>query len=138
MFLLDTNVISELRKVSANRADIKVKNWGERTPGEQTFISAITVFELERGVLQVERRDLAQGSVLRQWLNEYVLVNYAGRIIPLDARIAQRCASLHVPNPQPDYDAMIAATALENNLVLVTRNTKDFQSTGVKLLNPWL
>ncbi|EDX83583.1 hypothetical protein S7335_763 [Synechococcus sp. PCC 7335] len=138
MFLLDTNVVSELRKVGAGRANPQVTRWAIATPGEQTFLSAITIFELERGVLQIERRDYEQGKALRQWLNDGVLANYANRIIPFDTKIAQRCASLHVPDPQSDYDAMIAATALENSLIVVTRNTKDFEKTGVKLLNPWL
>ena len=137
MFLLDTNVVSELRKVGSNRANIQVEKWARSTPGKQTFISVITVFELERGVLLIERRDQMQGSILRQWLNGHVLINYAERIIPVSIGIAQRCASLHVPDPMPDYDAMIAGTALEHGLTLVTQNTKDFERTGVKLLNPW-
>lgn len=138
MFLLDTNVVSELRKVASKRADKQVAAWASATPGDQTFLSVITVFEIERGVLLMERRDSAQGKVLRGWLNNHVLVNYAGRIIPLDVDIAQRCAALHVPDPQPDYDAMIAATALEHGLTVVTRNTEDFEEMGVKLLNPWV
>ena len=138
MFLLDTNVVSELRKVASNRADMQVTAWASATPGERTFLSAITIFELERGVLLMERRDPAQGKVLRHWLDNHILVNYAGRIIPFDAGIARRCASLHVPDPKSDYDAMIAATALEHSLIVVTRNTEDFKETGVTLLNPWL
>ena len=138
MFLLDTNVVSELRKVGSNQADTEVEKWARATAGEQTFLSAITVFELERGALLMERRDPKQGSVLRQWLHNHVLVNYAGRIIPLDVAIAQRCASLHLPNSKSDYDVMIAATALEHNLTVVTRNTEDFEQMGVKLFHPWL
>lgn len=97
----------------------------------------ITIFEIERGVLRMERRDSQQGQVLRTWLNNYVLTHYSDRIIPISTRIAQRCASLHVPDPMPDYDALIAATALEHGLIVVTRNVGDFERTGVKLFNPW-
>lgn len=138
MFLLDTNVVSELRKVGSNKINQAVEAWAQVTPGTQTFISTITVFELERGVLLMERRDQQQGRILRQWLNDSVLTHYKDRIIPISTSIAQRCAALHVPNPMPDYDAMIAATALEHGLTVVTQNTKDFERTGVKLLNPWL
>ena len=138
MFLLDTNVVSELRKVGSNRVDSQVEKWAKSTPGEQTFISVITVFELERSVLLKEQRDQLQGSILRKWLNDHVLINYAERIIPVSIGIAQRCALLHAPDPMPAYDAMIAATALEHGLTLVTRNTGDFDRMGVKLLNPWI
>ncbi|MEM8505814.1 MAG: type II toxin-antitoxin system VapC family toxin [Cyanobacteria bacterium P01_D01_bin.1] len=137
MLLLDTNVVSELRKISSNRANTQVAAWALRTPGEQTFISVVTIFELERGVLLVERRDPSQGRVLRRWLDNQILAGYHRRIIPFGIRTAQRCASLHVPNPKPEYDAMIAATALEHNLTIVTRNVKDFEEMGITLLNPW-
>ena len=137
MFLLDTNVVSELRKIGSNRINTQVEKWARTTPGEQTYISVITVFEIERGVLLAERRDKVQGDVLRTWLAENVLTKYAERIIPISVDIAQRCALLHVPDPMPDYDALIAATALEHGLIVVTRNISDFERTGVKLLNPW-
>ncbi|MEM7064124.1 MAG: type II toxin-antitoxin system VapC family toxin [Cyanobacteria bacterium P01_B01_bin.77] len=137
MFLLDTNVVSELRKVGSARVNSQVEQWAKVTPGGQTFISVVTVFELERGVLLMERRDQAQGKILRQWLNDHVLAGYAERIIPISVSIAKRCALLHVPDPMPDYDALIAATALEHGLTVVTRNAGDFKKTGVKLLNPF-
>lgn len=137
MFLLDTNVVSELRKVEASSVNHKVKQWAKETPGEQTYISVVTVFELERGVLLTERRDALQGKVLRQWFTERVLTTFEERIIPISLGIARRCAQLHVPDPKSDYDALIAATALEHGLTVVTRNTSDFLTTGVKLLNPW-
>lgn len=138
MFLLDTNVVSELRKIGFGRADPQLEKWATSTPGTQTFISVITVFEIERGILLIERRDRQQGQVLRRWLNNYVLTHYSDRILPISTRIAQRCASLHSPDPMPDYDAFIVATALEHGLTVVTRNASDFERTGVKLLNPWI
>ena len=137
MFLLDTNVVSELRKAGSSKIDSQVEKWATSAPASQTFISVITIFELERGVLRMERRDSQQGEILRTWLNDYVLVYYSDRTIPISTRIAQRCAALHVPNPMPDYDALIAATALEHALAIVTRNVGDFERTGVKLINPW-
>lgn len=137
MFLLDTNVVSELRKIGSQRANPQVEKWAKSTSAAQTFISIVTVFELERGVLLIERRDRTQGEVLRQWLNEHVLGSYAERIIPITVDIVKRCALLHVPDPMSDYDAMIAATALEHGLTVVTRNTVDFERTGVRLFNPF-
>lgn len=137
MFLLDTNVVSELRKTGSSKVDRQVEKWAISTPATQTFISVITIFEIERGVLRMERRDRRQGQILRTWLNDYVLTHYSDRIIPIGTRIAQRCASLHVPDPMPDYDALITATALEHGLIVVTRNVRDFERTGVKLLDPW-
>lgn len=137
MFLLDTNVVSELRKFGTCKINHYVEKWAKATSGEQTYLSVVTIFELERGVLRAERRDAAQGQVLRQWLNSQVLQEYTKRIIPISLPIAQRCAQLHVPNPMPDYDAWIAATALEYGFTVITRNVDDFKSTGVNLINPW-
>lgn len=137
MFLLDTNVVSELRKIGTTRANINVEKWARATPGEQTYLSVISIFELERGVLLAERHDNAQGKILRQWLDHHVLAKYSDRVIPITAAIAQRCASLHVPDPMSDYDAMIVATAIIHSLTIVTRNIGDFERTGVRLLNPW-
>ena len=138
MFLLDTNAVSELRKVGSGKVNDQVEKWAKSTPGTQTFISTITIFEIERGVLLMERRDEQQGRILRKWLNDYVLTHYSDHIIPISTAIAQRCAFLHVPDPMPDYDALIAATALVHDLVVVTRNIGDFERTGAKLFNPWV
>jgi hypothetical protein len=99
--------------------------------------SAIVVQELEIGVLQLERRDLAQGAILRNWLDEYVLPTFVDRVLPIDTAVARRSARLHVPDPQPYRDGLIAATALVHGLTVVTRNVVDFETTGVPLLNPW-
>jgi predicted nucleic acid-binding protein len=101
------------------------------------FLSAITIMELELGTLKLERRDPIQGVVLRSWLTEYVLPGFAGRILPVDTEIAQRCAALHVPTRISDLDALIAATALVNGMTVVTRNIDHFAPTGVATLNPW-
>ena len=134
MYLLDTNVISELRKP---RADKRVKDWASRMAPSTLFLSAISVLELETGVLRVARRDARQGAVLRRWLDEQVLPAFADRILPVDTAVVLRCARLHVPNRMADGDALIAAIALVHGLVVVTRNTADFEPAQVDLLNPW-
>lgn len=135
MFLLDTNVISELRV--PKRANLNVLAWASAQPVGAQFISAITVLELELGVQQKERRDKAQGGILRAWLEGQVLPQFAGRVLAFDQVVAIRCASLHVPDPRAERDAIIAATALAHGMTVVTRNTDDFKATGVPLLNPW-
>jgi hypothetical protein len=137
MYLLDTNVVSELRKAKAGKAHEKVAAWAARTPAASLFLSVITVQELEIGVLLAERRDPPQGAILRTWLEDHVLPAFADRILPVDTVIARRSAGLHVPDPRPVRDALIAATALVHGLTLVTRNVADLEPTGAKILNPW-
>lgn len=136
MFLLDTNVVSELRR--PERANANVRAWASGTPAEIYAISVVTVLELERGVLLVERRDAMQAAVLRRWLEREILTPLADRILSIDTAIALRCANLHVPDPRPERDALIAATALTLGLTVVTRNVGDFEPMGVTLINPWL
>ena len=133
MFLLDTNVVSELRR--AERAAPAVLAWARTTQASELFISSIRV--LERGVMQLERRDPRQGAVLRAWLDTQVMPAFDGRVLAVDAPVARRCAALHVPDPRPERDGLIGATAMEHGFTLVTRNVGDFQIPGIKLLNPW-
>ncbi|MEI8094235.1 MAG: type II toxin-antitoxin system VapC family toxin [Spirochaetales bacterium] len=137
MYLLDTNVVSELRKAKTGRADLRVVRWAASVDAILMYVSAITVQELEIGVLLAEREDKLQGEVLRTWLQTQVLPAFRQRILPVDVTVAQRSASLHVPDPKPFRDGLIAATALVHGMTLVTRNTTDFEGCGVPLLNPW-
>ncbi len=137
MFVLDTNVVSELRKIRLGKADPHVTEWADGVDAGSLHISAITVLELEIGILQLERKDPWPGSVLRKWLDTLVLPEFNGRIFPVDAAVAQRCARLHVPDPHAERDALIAATALVHGMTVVTRNLANFEATGVSLLNPW-
>lgn len=137
MYLLDTNVISELRKARAGKADHHVAAWAAPLPLAQLFISVVTVHELEIGVLLVERRDPRQGRLLRRWLDDRVVAGFGTRILPVDIAVVRRSARLHVPDPRPVRDALIAATALVHGMTVVTRNVADFAPTGVPLVNPW-
>lgn len=137
MYLLDTNVLSELRKVQSGKADPQVAAWARSVDAADLFISAITVMELELGVLSIERKDAAQGALLRAWLEQRVLPEFATRTLPIDTAVAQRCARLHVPDRRAERDALIAATALVHGMRVATRNLADFAPTGVPLVNPW-
>jgi toxin FitB len=137
MFVLDTNVISELRKAGDGKADANVTAWLSGADAASFYISAVTLMELELGILRVERRDSAQGERLRTWMRTHVLPEFSARTLPIDAAVALRCARLYVPDPRPERDAYIAATALVHGMTVVTRNLADFEPTGVWLLNPW-
>lgn len=137
MFLLDTNVLSELRKAGDGKADANVLAWLSNVNPVTVYLSAITIMEIELGVLRIERRDPVQGARLRTWMDHHILPEFADRIVPIDKAVAQRCALLHVPDPRPERDAFIAATALAHGMTVVTRNIADFAPTGVPLLNPW-
>ena|SRR2546421_9552478 len=135
MYLLDTNVVSELR--STTKAHPSVRAWAHSLPAASLYLSAISILELEIGVLLMERRDPKQGGILRAWMDGHVLPTFADRILAIDTAVAQRGAALHVPNPRSDHDALIAATALVHDMTLVTRNVGHFQHIGVAVVNPW-
>ena len=137
MYVLDTNVVSELRKIKVGKADANVVAWTESVDAADLFVSAITIMELELGVLAIERKDATQGALLRTWMEQHVLPEFSGRTLPVDTAVALRCARLHVPDKRGERDALIAATALVHGMTVVTRNVADFQSTGVSILNPW-
>lgn len=138
MFLLDTNVISELRKASTNKAEKNVVEWATQQSVGSMFISAISILEIEMGILQKERKDPAQAAILRTWLNSHVLKAFSDRILPLDTSVAIQCAKLHVPNPKSERDAMIGATAKVHGMTLITRNIKDFRHMDLNIFNPWI
>lgn len=138
MFILDTNVISELRKAKAGKANRGVTDWASDVPAALMFMSVISLHELEHGVLLAERRDPAQGKVLRQWLDESVAVAFADRLLPVDERVAREAAALHVPDPAPFRDALIAATAKVHGMSVITRNVNDFDRFAeLSVTNPW-
>jgi predicted nucleic acid-binding protein len=135
MFLLDTNVISELRR--PEKTAPRVRAWADKWKDRDFFLSAVTLLELQIGALRIERRDIRQGLLLRAWIAERIQPMFEGRILPIDAEVALRAAPLHVPDRRNDRDAYIAATALVHDMTVVTRNTVDFAGTGASLLNPW-
>lgn len=137
MYLLDTHVISELHRAIRGKGDARVTAWLAHTGLPTCYISAITLMELEIGILRLERRDMVQAMPLRAWLETRVVPEFSERVLAVDETVARRCAALHIPDPRPERDALIAATALTHGMTMVTRNTADFEATGVALLNPW-
>jgi hypothetical protein len=138
MFLLDTNVVSELRKAKAGKANPGVTNWADGVPIALMFLSVISLHELEHGVLLAERNDPSDGRVLRKWLDGSVLSAFSARILDVDPPVALQAAGLHVPDPAPFRDAFIGATAIVHGMAVVTRNAGDFERfAGLELVNPW-
>ena len=137
MYILDTNVVSEIRKIRLGKADKFVSQWSDSVNTAELYLSVITLQELEIGVLLAEYRDPTKGALLRTWLNKQVIPAFSGRILPVDTAVAIRSAKLHVPNPRPVRDGLIAATALVHGMTVVTRNISDFAPCGVALINPW-
>jgi predicted nucleic acid-binding protein len=137
VFLLDTNVISELRKAGDGKADAQVTAWLSSVDAATLYVSVVTLMEIEVGVLRIERRDPAQGARLRAWMDHRIRPEFADRTLAVDAAVALRCATLHVPDPRRERDAFIAATALVHGMTVVTRDVGDFRATGVTVLDPW-
>ena len=138
MFVLDTNVVSALRKVRSGKAHSGVAAWAERVSSAELFISAITIHELEHGVLLIERSDPVQGAVLRAWLDKSVTATFKSRVLPVDEAVARCAAALHVPDPAPLRDALTGATALIHGMTVVTRDLKDFQRFDqLDVIDPW-
>jgi len=135
--LLDTNAVSELRKVALGRGHPAVARWAAALDADTLFLSAVVIMELEIGVLRLERRDTGQAAILRRWIDDLLLPEFADRILPVDIAVARRAATLHVPRTRPERDAMIAATALVHGMAVATRNIGDFADMGVRLIDPW-
>lgn len=137
MYVLDTNVVSELRKLRSDRMNMGVASWAASVHPSELYISAITVMELEQGILLTERRDSRQGKMLRGWFEQQVMPAFASNILSVDSAVALRCAQLHVPDKKSERDALIAATAIVHSMIVVTRNVADFELTHARLLNPF-
>ena len=138
MYLLDTNVVSEIRKISRGQADAALEQWTHSVSFDDCHLSVITLLEIEQGILRVQHRgDEAQFMRLQHWLNDTVIPTFDQRILPIDRHTARICARLHVPDQRPYNDALIAATAIRHDLTLVTRNVRDFAELNVPLLNPF-
>ena len=137
MYILDTNVLSELRKFGTNCIDYRFAAWATQMNEAYAYVSVITIMEIEQGIVQIERRDVRQGEMLRSWMDQKVLPMFSNKILPVDLAVALCCARLHVPNKCNERDALVAATALIHGMSVVTRNVKDFEPTGVPVINPW-
>jgi toxin FitB len=137
VYLLDTNVVLELRKAGTGQAHPAVTRWADAVDPIALHLSVVSVMEIEIGILRLARRDGAQAERLRSWLDGQVLTAFAGRILAVDLPVAMRCAQRLVPDPKADRDVLIAGTAHVHGLTVVTRRTADFLATGVALLDPW-
>lgn len=138
MYILDTNVLSELRKTKTGKADKNVVSWASTVPAQTMYLSVISILEIELGILRIERKDDVQAQRLKSWLETQILSTFEGRMLPITVDIVRQCAALHVPDPRSERDALIAATALAHGMTVVTRNVSDFKETGAIIMNPWV
>ena len=137
MYLIDTNIISEMRKIRHRKADPKLTAWVNSINSSLFYTSIVVMMELQRGVMGKHRTDPEQGKRLQQWFDISVKAIFDKRVLYINDHIAEVCAGLHVPNPKPENDAWIAATAIANGLTLVTRNVSDFDGIAVDIINPF-
>lgn len=137
MYLLDTNVISEMRKIKQGKADKNVVQWLQSTDPNLLYTSIIVLMEVERGILLKRRKDKIQAEHLQFWLDNIIRPAFQNRIKLLSDKTANICATLHVPNPKQENDAWIGATAIEHNFIVVTRNIDDFKEMNVQIINPF-
>lgn len=133
-FLVDTNVISELRKGA--RANAKVQGWFRSVDDAELYLSVLVIGELRHGVERLRRRDPPAAANLDRWLHE-LIERHTDRMLPVDAAVADRWGRLNVPDPIPAVDGLLASTALVHSLTLVTRNVRDVRRTGVRHLDPF-
>ena len=132
-WLLDTNVVSELRK--GDRANAGVRTWLFDVNDADLFTSVLVLGEIRRGIESIRRRDTPAAMAIEQWLIR-LAVGFGDRVIPIDARVADRWGALNVPDPVPTVDGLLAATALVHDMTVVTRNVKDIAATGARTLDP--
>jgi predicted nucleic acid-binding protein len=137
MYLLDTNIVSEIRKIGRNKADENVVAWLSNVSKESFYTNAVVVMEIERGILRMSRKDQQQAASLKDWYQTVVKSMFHERVLPIDEATANICATLHIPDLAPENDAWIASSAIQYDLTLVTRNTKDFQHPNLRVLNPF-
>lgn len=134
-YLLDTNAVSEFRRKT--KMDTGFARWAQSVPATQFAISVLTLLEIETGFHRLNRRDPVQAALLRRWIDTFVTPTFSGATYPVTDTIVMRCAPLHIPDPRPALDSLIAATALVHGLAVVTRNEHHFASLGVAIINPW-
>jgi hypothetical protein len=136
MYLLDTNVISEIRK-HKSKIDTNVSNWASKNNSIEMFTSVICVSELHTGILKLENKEPPQGTAIRTWFDDQFIPDFKDRILDIDLDVAKIAAELQASGPKSFSDCLIASTAIQHNLTLVTRNVKDFRNINVKIFNPW-
>ena len=137
MYLLDTNIISELKKLDSGKIHPQVQRWAYSINLMQTKISVVSITEIRTGILSLARKEQAQAASLDNWFTNRLLPAYRTRTLSVDTEVALICAQLHIPAKRPINDAYIAATAIAHNLTPVTRNVRDFQGLPLMLENPF-